>query len=80
MNIQAEKIFLIEQITRVQDADVLAKIKKILGYQKKEVVGYSNGKAITEQQLIERIEAAETRIANGDYLSQTEVEKEAENW
>ena len=80
MNIQAEKLFLIEQLSKVQDVNIIAQLKKILSSKKEEVIGYSNGKPITERQLIERIDAAESRIAKGEYLTQSEVEKEAESW
>jgi hypothetical protein len=43
-------------------------------------VGYSNGIPITKKQLIKRIDAAEKRIAKGEFTSQEDLEREAANW
>ena len=80
MDIQAEKLFLIEQLARVQDAEIISQIKKILSKMNNPIVGYSNGTPITKKQLINRIEAAEKRIEKGEFISQDDLEKEAANW
>ena len=80
MDIQAEKLYLIEQLARVQDAEIIDQIKKILSRMNNPIVGYSNGTPITKKELISRIDAAESRITKGDFVSQEDLEKEAENW
>ena len=80
MNIQAEKLFLIEQLARVQDAEIISQIKRILEKVNDPIVGYSNGTPITKKQLIKRIDAAEKRIAKGEFTSQDDLEREAANW
>ena len=80
MNIQTEKLFLIEQLARVQDTEIIIQIKKILSNIDDPIVGYSIGSPITKKQLIKRINAAEKRIAKGKFISQDDVEKEASNW
>ncbi len=80
MNIQTEKLFLIEQLARVQDTEIIIQIKKILSKIDDPIVGYSIGSPIKKKQLIKRINAAEKRIAKGEFISQDDVEKEASNW
>ena len=80
MNIQAEKLFLIEQLTKVQDENIIKRIKKILSVEKEQPVGYSNGKPIYKKQLIERIDAAEERIARGEGISHEDAVKQASHW
>ncbi len=80
MDIQAEKLFLIEQLAKVQDEEVISQVKKILVKIDNPIVGYSNGKPISKKQFIKRIEAAEKRIESGDFTTQEDVEKEAANW
>ena len=80
MNIQTEKLFLIEQLARVQDVEIISQIKNILSKIDDPIVGYSNGSPITKKQFVKRIDAAEKRIAKGEFISQDDVEKEASNW
>lgn len=81
MDIQAEKLYLIEQLTRVQDINIIRRIKRILNDDLEAVSGYrSNGEPITKQQLIANLEEAEKRIQAGRYTSQEDLEKEAESW
>jgi hypothetical protein len=80
MDIQAEKLRLIEELARIQDIHIIEQIKQLLKRQNP-VVGYGiNGNAITRKQLIKRIEDAEQRIDNGEYITQEDLEKESENW
>ncbi len=80
MDIQAEKLFLIEQLVSVQDEEIIGQIKQILTKINNPIVGYSNEESITKKELISRIEAAEKRIAKGEFISQEDLEKEAANW
>jgi hypothetical protein len=80
MDIQAEKLHLIEELVRIQDIRIIEQVKKLL-MKNNSVVGYEiNGDPITRKQLIKRIEQAEARIDNGIFTTQEDLEKEAENW
>lgn len=79
MDLQAEKIDLIQKILSIQKESIIDKIKNIL--EKEMIVGYTtDGKPLTKKAYNARLEKAEQQIASGDYLSQEEIEKEAENW
>ncbi|HYF67528.1 MAG TPA: hypothetical protein VD884_05295 [Ohtaekwangia sp.] len=81
MDIQAEKLHLIEELARIQDIHIIEQIKQLLKEKNNPVVGYEiNGNPITRTQLIKRIEEAETRVDNGEYVTQQDLEKESENW
>lgn len=67
-------------MARVQDEDIINQIKKILSKESDPIVGYSNSTPITKKQLIKRIDAAEKRIADGEFTGQEELEKDAANW
>lgn len=74
MNIQAEKLFLIEVLARIEDVDVIRQVKQLLT-QNDPIIGYElNGNSITRKQLIARIEAAEDRIDNGQFITQEALE------
>ncbi|WP_304063145.1 hypothetical protein [Pedobacter glucosidilyticus] len=81
MDIHAEKLILIEELVKTQDINIIKQIKKLFHKSTEEIVGYQlNGKEITKQQLIAQIENADTRINNGVFITQQEIEKESENW
>lgn len=79
MDLQAEKINLVQQILSVQKESIIDKIKNIL--EKEMIVGYTtDGKPLTKEAYNARLEKAEEQIASGNYLTQEEIEKESENW
>jgi hypothetical protein len=81
MDIQVEKLHLIEELARIQDVYIIEQIKQLLKQKDNPVVGYDiKGGSISRKQLIKRIEEAETRINNGEYTTQEDLEKESENW
>jgi hypothetical protein len=81
MDIQAEKLQLIEELIRIKDSSLVDQIRQLLQQKNNPVVGYEiNGTPITRKQLIKRIEEAESRIDQGDYTTQEDLEKEVENW
>lgn len=81
MDIHVEKLFLIEQLARVQDAEIINQIKQILSKMNDPIVGYStNGTPFTKKQFIKRIDAAEKRIVRGEFTTQEDLEKESANW
>jgi hypothetical protein len=81
MDIQAEKLHLIEELARIQDIHIIEQIKQLLKQKNNPVVGYEiNGNPITRKQLIKRIEEAEKRIDSGEFITQEDLEKESESW
>ena len=45
------------------------------------IVGYTiDGKPLTQKDLIERVKQSERDFANGDFITQEDLEKESENW
>jgi len=81
MDIQAEKLHLIEKLAKTQDIKIIEQIKSLFLKKTDALVGYDiHGRSITRQQLIERIEEADRRIDKGEYITQQDLEKEAENW
>ncbi|GAA0891708.1 hypothetical protein GCM10009122_13870 [Fulvivirga kasyanovii] len=80
MDIQSEKLVLIEQLARVQDLNIIARIKAILK-ENSEAVGYkSDGEAIGQSELIARAEASNKSIREGRTKGIQQVRKEAKNW
>jgi len=81
MDIQAEKLYLIEQLAKVQDVNVIWQLKKILGKENESVIGYRvTGEPITPEQLLKNLHEAEERISAGHFTSQQDLEREAESW
>jgi phospholipase/lecithinase/hemolysin len=82
MDIQAEKLYLIEQLTRLQDARVIKRIKEILQDAAREnIVGYNpDGSVITESDLISRAEASGKAIRDGRTKTIDQVRKNMKDW
>ena len=82
MDIQAEKLYLIEQLTRLQDARVIKRIKEILQDAAREnIVGYNpDGSIITESDLISRAEASDKAIREGRTKTIDQVRKNMKDW
>ena len=81
MNIQAEKLLLIEQLLQVQDVSVIQQISELLRKSYNPIVGYeANGKPITQEDFIRKIEHAEKEYNSGNYQSIDEIERESEDW
>ena len=79
MNIQAAKLDIVQKILSVSTESLIEKINKILD--KEIIVGYTTeGKPLTKEAYNKRLQKAENQIQSGDYLSQNEIEKEAESW
>lgn len=81
MDIKAEKLYLIEQLTKIQDVEIIRKIKEILGGQSAPLAGSEpGGKPITQADMLARAAAANRAIKEGKVTSMEDLEKEAENW
>ena len=81
MDIQTQKLILIEQLLHVDDTKIIDQVRDLLRSGSNPVVGYeANGKAITQKDFIKMVEQAEDEVAMGKYQTIEELEKEAESW
>lgn len=78
MDIQTEKLHLIEQLTRLQDAEIIGQIKSLL---ENRVAGTEpNGKVITASDLIARAEASNRAIEADEITEIEDLEEESKSW
>ncbi|CAN5254899.1 hypothetical protein BH09BAC1_BH09BAC1_09800 [soil metagenome] len=83
MSIKQQKQRIIEQVTSIEDTEVLRQIEDLLGSSivKEPVVAYgAKGEPMTKKDFIQAILESKEDLANGDYLSQEDFEKESESW
>ena len=81
MDIQAEKLLLIEKLVRIADAKILEQVRQLLEKSKNPVVGYdATGNAITHQDFINKVEEAEAEYRAGKTKTIDELEKDSETW
>ncbi len=79
MNIQAAKLDLMQKILSVKNVSLLEQIAALL--EKEMIVGYTtDGKPLSKKDYNKRLQKAEQQIKSGQFLSQEDFEKEAENW
>ena len=79
MDLQAEKINLVQQILSVQKASLIGKIKELL--EKEMIVGYTtDGKPLTKEAYNARLEKAEQDILNGRVTTSEDLRKEVASW
>ena len=56
-------------------------IKNVIESDSQTVITHTvDGNPLTIKQYFQRLDESEQRIANGEHISQEDVEKEAENW
>lgn len=81
MDVKAEKLYLIEQLTRLQDTKIIQQIKELLSSQSEPLAGYKpTGESITKSELIARAKASNKDIEDGRLISIDDLEKESKNW
>ncbi|MGW8123321.1 hypothetical protein ACV07N_11735 [Roseivirga echinicomitans] len=82
MDIQTEKLHLIEQLTRLQDVSIIKRVKELLQTVPKEkIVGSDpDGRTINESDLVARAQASERAIEQGDVISLETLQEEVKNW
>jgi len=79
MNIQVDKMEVMELLVNVKSQSLVNRIKSIL--KKEMIVGYTTaGEPLTLKQYNARLAKAEEQIANGEVTSQEDFEKESEQW
>jgi len=82
MDVQAEKLQLIEQLIQLQDISIIQKVKEVLQSPDEEkVVGYNpDGSVITKPDLISRAEVANKAIMEGRTKSIDQVRANMKSW
>ena len=79
MNIQVDKMEVMELLVNVKNQNLVNRIKSIL--KEEMIVGYTtSGEPLTLKQYNARLVKAEKQIANGEVTSQEDFEKESEQW
>lgn len=81
MDIQAEKLQLIEQLLRTRDIRILEQVKELLAKENNPIVGFeANGHPITQHDFIRMIEESQEEYRQGKFQSIDDVQKESEGW
>jgi division protein CdvB (Snf7/Vps24/ESCRT-III family) len=79
MDLQNTKLDVMQKIMGVSTPSLLEKINDILDNEM--VVAYTvDGKPLTKAMYNERLDLAEKQLQSGEYITQEDLEKEAENW
>ncbi|MEL6560942.1 MAG: hypothetical protein AAFQ94_22295 [Bacteroidota bacterium] len=79
MDLEAKKLGVLQKIMNVDKESLLSKIDQILDDEM--VVAYTiDGDPLTKSLYNERLEIAEKQIAQGQTISQEDLEKESDNW
>ncbi len=79
MNLQTTKLDVMQKIMSVSTPSLLEKINNILDNEM--IVAYTvDGKPLTKAMYNERLHLAEQQLKSGEYSTQEDFEKEAENW
>lgn len=79
MDLQATKLEVMQKILGISKVSVLQKIDQLL--EEELVVGYTTeGQPLTRTQYNDRLQKAEEQLKSGKFISQEDLEKEAESW
>lgn len=79
MDLQNTKLDVMQKIMGVSTPSLLEKINDILDNEM--IVAYTvDGKPLTKAMYNERLDLAEKQLQSGEYITQEDLEKEAENW
>jgi hypothetical protein len=82
MDIQAEKLQLIEQLIGLQDINTIQKVKEALNYTNlKTPIGYNtDGSEISQPELVARAKASNQAIKEGRTKSISGIRESLKNW
>lgn len=70
---------IVKRILSLEQESIIRKIDEIL--ENEMVVGYTvDGKPLTQKAYNERMALAEKQLKSGQTISQSDLEKESENW
>lgn len=74
MDIDAERSRIIQDVQKIEDISLLKALRYLISF------GLKNEGKISVEQYNKEIKEAESRVAEGDFFSQDEVEKLARKW
>lgn len=81
MDIQTQKLILIEQLLHVDDTKIIDQVREILNNSESNIIGYElTGIPISKRDLLKKVELAEKEYKEGNYQTIDELEKESEGW
>jgi hypothetical protein len=75
MNLQSEKLNVIEKLINLNDAELLLKIKNLLNKSSK-----ASANPMSIETFFAKIDASEKAYQQGDFISQSAMEKETRTW
>jgi len=79
MDIQAEKLSIIERFKQINDASLIQVIKNLLDYGLNNQQSNQEGR-ISIEQYNKELDEAERRIDKGEYITHDDVVKESKKW
>lgn len=79
MDIQAEKLSIIERFKQINDTSLIQAIKSLLDYGLNNQQSIKEGRISIEQYNME-LDEAERRIDKGEYITHDDVVKESKKW
>jgi len=74
MNLQAEKLNLIEDLIRINDTEVIKKVKQLLNSASRKL------EPMSLEKFYRKIDAAEKAIKTNELTDQDDLKKEIKNW
>lgn len=81
MDVQAEKLQLIEKLLQVQDSDILERVKSLLESEESGQSAYNlKGYEISDESLQNRANEANEAIERGEYKTVSQLRKETKSW
>ncbi|WP_209332567.1 hypothetical protein [Lunatimonas salinarum] len=81
MDIKVKKLYLIEQLAKVEDVKIIQQIKDLLSSQKEPIVGYKpDGGTITRSELVAGAKESNKASKDGKMINLEDLEKESEKW
>ncbi len=79
MDIETTKLTVMQKIMEVNTPSLLDRINQLMDEEM--IVGYTTqGEPLTIKAYNSRLENGERQFASGEFISQEDLEKEAENW
>ncbi|MCU0288259.1 MAG: hypothetical protein MUF15_17920 [Acidobacteria bacterium] len=79
MNIQAEKLWLIEHLLKIQDELLLHQLKTLIVNMSRKI-GEENIEPMPIETFYARIEESEKALERGEIITQDDLRKEIETW
>ena len=81
MDVQAEKLLLIEKLLQVKNSEVLEKVKVLLESEELDQSAFDlKGYTISDESLQNRANEANEAIERGEYKSVSQLRKETKSW